>query len=116
MEALTVDEALVANGAIARRLNSQAQMANKKSNRSRAAGRFARDEKAAREHDGRVRQLYRKLDSTKEWVENNYYHLPIEQQNGNLVKVNRRRFEGFRLQIRSLAREMTCSPRWYGQP
>ena len=36
-----------------------------------------------------LRQLYRPLDSTKEWVENNYYHLPIEQQNGGLVKVSR---------------------------
>ena len=36
----------------------------------------------------RVRQYYRKLDKTQEWVENNYYHLPIEQQNASLVKVN----------------------------
>ncbi len=36
----------------------------------------------------RVRQLYRKLDPTKEWVENNYYHLPIEQQNAELITVN----------------------------
>ena len=36
----------------------------------------------------RVRQFYRKLDKTQEWVENNYYHLPIEQQNADLVKVN----------------------------
>ena len=35
-----------------------------------------------------VRQLYRKLDKTQEWVENNYYRLPIEQQNGALVAVN----------------------------
>jgi hypothetical protein len=35
-----------------------------------------------------VRQLFRRLDKTKEWVENNYYHLPIEQQNAELVKVN----------------------------
>ena len=35
-----------------------------------------------------VRQLYRKLDKTQEWVENNYYHLPIEQQNASLVTVN----------------------------
>jgi len=36
----------------------------------------------------KVRQLYRKLDKTQEWAENNYYHLPIEQQNANLVTVN----------------------------
>jgi len=35
-----------------------------------------------------VRQLYRKLDKTQEWVENNYYKLPIEQQNASLVTVN----------------------------
>jgi len=35
-----------------------------------------------------VRQLYRKLDATQEWVENNYYHLPIEAQNAGLVSVN----------------------------
>ena len=35
-----------------------------------------------------VRQFYRKLDQTEEWAENNYYHLPIEQQNANLITVN----------------------------
>ncbi len=35
-----------------------------------------------------ARQLYRKLDKTQEWVENNYYKLPIEQQNAQLVGVN----------------------------
>jgi hypothetical protein len=35
-----------------------------------------------------TRQLYRKLDKTQEWVENNYYHLPIAEQNANLVTVN----------------------------
>jgi hypothetical protein len=34
------------------------------------------------------RQFYRKLDKTEEWVENNYYQLPIEQQVADLVKVN----------------------------
>ena len=36
----------------------------------------------------RVRQFYKKLDKTEEWVENNYYRLPIEQQNAELVTVN----------------------------
>jgi len=31
---------------------------------------------------------YRKLGPTKEWAENNYYKLPIEQQNAELVTVN----------------------------
>ena len=37
---------------------------------------------------GRIRQLFRKLDNTQEWVENNYYRLPIQQQNADLVQVN----------------------------
>lgn len=37
---------------------------------------------------GKVRQLYRKLDKTEEWVENNYYHVPIEQQIAGLITVN----------------------------
>ena len=35
------------------------------------------------------RRFYVELDSTKEWVENNYYKLPIEQQLAELVGVNR---------------------------
>lgn len=35
-----------------------------------------------------VRQFYRKLDKTEEFVENNYYHLPIENQNAGLITVN----------------------------
>ena len=35
-----------------------------------------------------VRQYYQKLDKTQEWAENNYYHLPIETQNAQLVTVN----------------------------
>ncbi|MEO8497805.1 MAG: hypothetical protein ABI614_22290, partial [Planctomycetota bacterium] len=35
-----------------------------------------------------TRQLYQKLDKTQEWAENNYYKLPIEQQNAELVGVN----------------------------
>jgi len=42
--------------------------------------------------DGRkradIRQFYRKLDKTQELAENNYYHLPIENQNADLVTVN----------------------------
>jgi hypothetical protein len=44
-----------------------------------------RDERAKRDA---IRQLYRKLDKTKEWAENNYYHLPIEQQVAGLITVN----------------------------
>ncbi len=35
-----------------------------------------------------VRQLYRKMDPTKEWAENNYYHLAIAEQHAGLVTVN----------------------------
>jgi len=35
-----------------------------------------------------VRRFFQKLDQTKEWAENNYYHLPIEQQLASLVTVN----------------------------
>ncbi|MSR32282.1 MAG: hypothetical protein EXR99_12325 [Gemmataceae bacterium] len=34
------------------------------------------------------RQLYRKVDPTLEWAENNYYHLPIQAQVGELVGVS----------------------------
>src|SRR5207248_2472576 len=36
---------------------------------------------------GLVRQLYRKLDPTMEWAENNYYQLPIAHQAAGLVPV-----------------------------
>ncbi len=35
-----------------------------------------------------IRQLYRQLGRTGEWVENHYYHLPIEQQLASLIEVN----------------------------
>jgi hypothetical protein len=36
----------------------------------------------------RARQFYQKLDKTEEWVENNYYKIPIEQQTADHVTVN----------------------------
>ncbi len=35
-----------------------------------------------------LRQLYRRLDPTQEWAENNYYHLRISQQLADLVPVS----------------------------
>jgi hypothetical protein len=35
-----------------------------------------------------VRQLYRRLEPTMEWAENNYYHLPITQQLADLVPIS----------------------------
>ena len=37
---------------------------------------------------GGVAQYYQKLDKTMEWVESNYYHLPIDQQTPALISVN----------------------------
>ncbi|MCB1098660.1 MAG: hypothetical protein KDN22_24020, partial [Verrucomicrobiae bacterium] len=50
-----------------------------------AGGRRLADREARQE----LKQLYRKLDQTREWAENNYYHLLIEQQNADLVTVNK---------------------------
>ncbi|MCE9583425.1 MAG: hypothetical protein K8T20_13145 [Planctomycetes bacterium] len=46
-----------------------------------------RSEKDARQRQN-MRQFYQKLDKTQEWAENNYWHLPIEQQGADLVTVN----------------------------
>ena len=35
-----------------------------------------------------ARRLYQKLDKTQEWAENNYFHVPLSQQNADLVKIN----------------------------
>jgi hypothetical protein len=35
-----------------------------------------------------VRRFFQKLDQTQEWAENNYWHLPIEQQVADLINVN----------------------------
>ena len=35
-----------------------------------------------------ARRLFRQLDKTEEWAENNYYKLPIGRQNADLVTVN----------------------------
>ena len=37
----------------------------------------------------RNKRLYRRLAPTQEWIENNYYLLPLEQQSPSLVAVNR---------------------------
>ncbi len=46
---------------------------------------FYEEEKGLRREAGR---FYRKLEKTREWAENNYYHLPIDRQNADLVRVN----------------------------
>ena len=42
-----------------------------------------------REARQQVKQYYQRIKPTSEWVESNYYRLPIEQQNSQLVRVNR---------------------------
>ncbi|MEW6746782.1 MAG: hypothetical protein AB1486_28915 [Planctomycetota bacterium] len=47
--------------------------------------RYFDEDEAARKS---VERLFRKADRTLEWAENNYYKLPIEEQNGTLVLAN----------------------------
>lgn len=60
----------------------------------RKATEAAEEEQAARFFDSiadkraAVRQLYRQVDKTQEWAENNYYHLPVEQQTADLITIN----------------------------
>jgi hypothetical protein len=49
------------------------------------ADHFFADDLARRKE---IRRLYRAMDKTREWAENNYYHLPIADQNSELVPVN----------------------------
>ncbi|HYR59393.1 MAG TPA: hypothetical protein VEO95_12220, partial [Chthoniobacteraceae bacterium] len=49
---------------------------------------FALADKDAARMRQLVRQYFRELGPTKEWAENNYYKLPIAQQNAELVTVN----------------------------
>ena len=55
-----------------------------------ASGRFGGRGGAARDLMRRksVRGLYRKMPAVKEWAENNYYHVPIEQQLAGRVPIN----------------------------
>ena len=48
-------------------------------------GYFHREAQQSRD---KTRQFFRKLPATKEWAENNYYKLPIAQENANLIRVN----------------------------
>ena len=41
-----------------------------------------------RERSEQVRQFFRALGPTKEWAENNYYKLPLAQQNSELIPIN----------------------------
>lgn len=50
-------------------------------------GRFARRD-ADMDRRRNARQFYRILEKTQEWVENNYYHLPIADHKADLIKPN----------------------------
>ncbi len=52
------------------------------------ADRLAKDLGAMRDRRQAARQFYRVLEKTQEWVENNYYHLPIDQRNADLITAN----------------------------
>jgi hypothetical protein len=60
---------------------------------SKERSRRSADESADRKKDlhrrAQVRQLYRTLDQTQEWAENNYYKITIQEQGPELVPVNR---------------------------
>ncbi|OVE76015.1 hypothetical protein BVX97_02590 [bacterium E08(2017)] len=61
------------------------RMAKKASRKSKSR---ARDIKLDRSKRESLRQLYQKLEKTKEWVENNYYHKRITEQVAELVKID----------------------------
>ena len=75
----------LARRAARERLEEKQAKSDRAANGKAAGQYFFGEEVKLREQ---VRQLYQRLDKTQEWAENNYYHLPIEQQNADLVKVN----------------------------
>ncbi|MFP6667386.1 MAG: hypothetical protein VB876_08735, partial [Pirellulales bacterium] len=64
------------------------RQASKAKSQAKGNGKDLRYQKADNAKRARARQLYTKLDKTQEWAENNYYRLPIEQQNAALVGVS----------------------------
>jgi hypothetical protein len=82
----------------------KAQEKLKKAERGGRSGKDSKDEKRSDAEDERkngageyysrrreqkeIRALYRQLDPTMEWAENNYYQLPIQAQIADLVPVN----------------------------
>ena len=67
-------------------MEKAAEMARSESPR-RSKKRMARREVEVAKRE-EVRRFFQKLDKTDEWAENNYYHLPIERQVADLVRVN----------------------------
>ena len=57
--------------------------------RSRRSDDALRDKKGDLRRRQAARQLYRTLDQTQEWAENNYYKRTIQEQGPDLVSINR---------------------------
>jgi hypothetical protein len=74
------------NEAKGARLRQTALKKSGESDRALADGYFGYDAAAAVR--AQVRAYYRQLGPTKEWAENNYYHLRIAQQDGALIPVS----------------------------
>jgi hypothetical protein len=98
-QAQLADRKLDAVEALSERLRRQPaskkskQMLENRSSRDRSEANFDMFLDKQRSADAalrqNVKQLFRRLDHTQEWVENHYYRLPIEQMKGELVVVNR---------------------------
>ncbi len=87
-----VDEEMATDGLVEGMPNQNARFGrasgrgtdNRESNGVNLGGRFFFEPTSTASLD----QVFRKLDKTKEWGENNYYRLPISRQNADLVRVN----------------------------
>jgi hypothetical protein len=92
---IALDESLADSEAPAeeaeQREESKAERPAKKAakERLRRGDDAASDMKADFRRRAQVRQLYRTLDQTQEWAENNYYKITIQEQGPDLVPVNR---------------------------
>ena len=66
-----------------RKMSQMHQSRSMKQERSRAKRSLS-----TKKRRDKMRQYYRQAPKTQEYAENNYYHLPIEQQLASLIKVN----------------------------
>ena len=67
---------------------SMATSRGMKKRKMQTAGKSSKFAPSRREARKSARQFFRKLDKTKEWVENNYYKVPAGSQNADLITVN----------------------------
>ena len=94
-ESLSLDDKAVLSKSVAAGEPTRAKRRLGRANRNELAdmeGETLSEEDAAyffeRASGRKQSQLFRKLDKTKEWVENNYYRLPIGSQDASLITVN----------------------------